>query len=95
MSHDDPTTRDGTGSLWQRLDGPQFGRLFYAAVCVICGSLMLADLFYDKHVQFAWEKLIGFHGIYGFVGSVLLVLAAKPLRRVLMRDEDYYDRSDT
>ena len=94
MSHD-PQKRSERGSLWQRLDGPRFGRLAYAGVCVICGALMLADLFYDKHVHFSWEQLIGFNGIYGFVGSVLLVLAAKQLRRVLMRDEDYYDRSDS
>jgi hypothetical protein len=32
--------------------------------------------------------------VYGFVVSVSLVLAAKQLRRVLRRDEDYYERPE-
>lgn len=38
--------------------------------------------------------MYAFYALYGFVGSVLLVLTAKQLRRVLRRDEDFYERSD-
>ncbi len=34
---------------------------------------------------------MGFDAIYGFVACVGLVIAAKGLRVLLMRDEDYYD----
>ena len=40
----------------------------------------------------ASTTLFGFHAVYGFVACVVLVLAAKQLRRVLMRDENYYER---
>jgi hypothetical protein len=36
--------------------------------------------------------MFGFYAIYGFVACVLLVVIAKELRKLLMRDENYYDR---
>ena len=41
-----------------------------------------------------FEGLWGFYAIYGFVACVILVLLAKEMRKLLMRDEDYYDRDD-
>ena len=62
------------------------------ALVAVCALLFLSDLVYEKHPVFKVEYLFGFYAIYGFVGSVGLVLAAKWLRKILMRDEDYYDR---
>ena len=46
-----------------------------------------------RHEERPWEGLPGFYAVYGFVACVLLVLAARDiLRRIVMRDEDYYDR---
>ena len=45
-----------------------------------------------KHGPFAIEHVWGFYAIYGFVACVGLVLAAKLLRVILMKPEDYYDR---
>jgi hypothetical protein len=73
------------------LDDPRNVTRVYYGVWVICGIAALADLFYDKHVHFFWEKWFNFHGFYGFVGCVFLVLMAKQLRKLVMRDEDYYD----
>ena len=44
------------------------------------------------HGEFSVEHWFGFHGLFGFVACVGLVLTAKALRRILMRPEDYYDR---
>ena len=44
-----------------------------------------------KHIHFFWENWTGFHGFFGFLGCVFLVLAAKQLRKILMRGEDFYD----
>jgi len=44
----------------------------------------------DTHHAFAFESWPGFYALFGFIGSVALVLAAKELRRLLMRAEDYY-----
>lgn len=61
----------------------------FVALCVL---LVLGDAFYHKHGHFTWEERFGFFGLFGFVTFFLLVLAGKHLRKLLMRDEDYYDR---
>ena len=66
-------------------------KLFWALV-VVCALLFLADAFYHKHVHFSFEKWFGFFGLFGFSVSFALVLVARELRKILMRDEDYYDR---
>lgn len=43
-----------------------------------------------EHHGFAFEQWPGFYSLYGFVACVALVLAAKELRKLLMRSEDYY-----
>ena len=60
----------------------------------VCAVLALADLFVHRHVSHALESLPGFYAFFGFVACVVLVLIAKEMRRVLMRDEDYYDSVD-
>ena len=61
---------------------------FFAVLCVIS---LLADLVYHRHSDFSWEGWFGFYAFFGFVACVALVLAAKEMRRVLMRKEDYFD----
>jgi hypothetical protein len=53
--------------------------------------LVLSEFFFDRHAHYSWEAIPGFNAFFGFVSCVLLVLAAKVLRKILMRDEDYYD----
>jgi hypothetical protein len=62
------------------------------AVYGVCGFLFAIDIFVPKHGPFGIEHVFGFYGIYGFVACVGLVIAAKALRVILMRPEDYYDR---
>ena len=71
-------------------DSRNVDKIFYGVV-VICALSVAADLLYHKHTHYSWEEFIGFHAWYGFVGCVFLVLTAKLMRRILMRDEDYYD----
>ena len=71
-------------------------RLIYA-LFVICGLLVAIDLLdvfhlgYHKHVHYGFEKWFGFYAFFGFLLSAALVLLAEGLRRLLGRDEDYYD----
>ena len=81
-------------SRWNQLDSPRGGRIAFRWLSVVCALLLLSDLFYDKHAHYGFEGWFGFYGIYGFVGCVFLVLAAKELRRVVKRDEDYYEGDD-
>lgn len=54
--------------------------------------LVLADAVLHRHEEFEFAASFGFYGIFGFVGIVVLILAAKGLRRIVMRPEDYYER---
>lgn len=74
------------------LDHPRNVTKVVWTLVAVCALLFLSDVLYEKHPTFAVEYLFGFYAIYGFIGSVGLVLAAKWMRTILMRDEDYYDR---
>ncbi len=74
------------------LDNPRNVAKVFWGLVVVCALLFAADAFYDKHVELEAESWFGFYGIFGFVACVALVLAAKELRKILMRGEDYYDR---
>ncbi|MCK5498189.1 MAG: hypothetical protein KAI77_03260 [Gammaproteobacteria bacterium] len=62
-------------------------RIFYA----VCGLLLITDIFYHRHVIHSLEDIFGFYTLYGFVACVALVRIATYMRKVIMRDEDYYD----
>ncbi len=83
-------------------DDPANVRLVLRILFVVCALVFLLDvadfvlqLLGDadlRHAERPWEGWPGFYPIYGFVACVALVLIAKELRKILMRDEDYYDR---
>lgn len=66
-------------------------RLFWGLV-IVCALLLVTDAVYEKHVILEFENWFGFFGLFGFFGSFALVLVAREMRKVLMRDEDFYDR---
>ena len=65
-------------------------RIFYG----VCVALFVADFAFHRHAERALEGYWGFYAIYGFVACVVLVLMAKEMRKVLLRDEQYYDAKD-
>ena len=81
----------GEAPRW--LDDKANVRRVIVALCVVCAGLFVADALYVKHPHFAVEYWFGFYALYGFVMCVALVLAARGLRVLLMRSEDYYDRN--
>lgn len=74
------------------LDNPRNVDRLVHAFYAICAVLIAIDVFVPKHGAFAVEHVLGFYGWFGFIACVVLVLAAKQLRRILMRPENYYDR---
>jgi hypothetical protein len=75
-------------SYW--LDRPgSVDKVFWALVAA-CALLLLADFIHAKEAHSEIESLFGFYAWYGFFCCVGLVLAAKELRRLLMRGEKYY-----
>lgn len=73
-------------------DKPRNVRRVIHGLIAICSVLLGLDLVLHRHVAHPWEAMFGFYALYGFVACVLLVLLAKELRKLLMRDEDYYQR---
>jgi len=79
-------------------DNPRNVRRVLRGLFAICTALVLIDVAdWALHLglrhhegPFAW--LPGYYAAYGFVAWALLVLIAKELRKILMRDEDYYDK---
>ncbi|HCH23850.1 MAG TPA: hypothetical protein DE179_06085 [Oceanospirillaceae bacterium] len=63
-------------------------KVFYA----LCVVLVVVDFVVHRHVYHSWENIPAFYAIYGFVGCVALVVVAKAMRKVLMKEEDYYDK---
>ena len=72
-------------------DDPKNGSKIVWGLVARCVASVAAELFFHKHTHYGFQDLPGFDALYGFVSCVLLVLAAKQLRKVLMRGEDYYD----
>ena len=87
--HDDV---DGERKYW--LDNPRNVDMVWYILLAICAVLVLLDFVVPKpHLHFkAWEKLPIFYGVFGFVTFICIVLAGKYLRKLIMREEDYYDR---
>lgn len=89
-SHDSVQEKNGGKRFW--LDDMRNVYKVFWALVVVCGALFLADAVYEKHVSLSFESWFGFYGLFGFLVSFALVLIARELRKILMRDEDYYDR---
>jgi len=80
----------GNGGGW--LERPKNVTRIVRTLASVCVLLALGDLVYHKHVHFGWEGWFGFYALFGFASFLFIVLAGKQLRKLLMRDEDYYDR---
>ncbi len=72
-------------------DKPQNVKRTLRIFFTLCVAVLLSDLVYERHVVHSWENLWGFFALFGFVACAVLVLAAKEMRKVVMRREDYYD----
>ena len=83
---------DGQQEKTWWLDRSENVTKLYRAVWAIGLALVGLDLIVHRHAETAFDGWFGFYGIYGFVSCVSLVIAAKGLRRIVMRPEDYYER---
>jgi hypothetical protein len=95
MSHDRHGAHDVKEPVgW--MDRPEAVRRFFTVFYVICGALLLAELLLlgaESAHPHPLEERMRFlvYPIYGFVSFWFLVLVAKPMRKLLIRSEDYYE----
>jgi len=78
------------------LDKPNAVKRFFFAIYLICGALLAAEflLFSAENAHpHPLEESMQFlvYPIYGFISFWFLVLVAKPMRKLLIRSEDYYE----
>ena len=88
----DRAPASGKRHLW---DDPANVRWLIRCVVAACAVVALLDLVVRRHSPFehgelAIEGTLFFYAWFGFVSCVALVIAAKGLRRLVMRDERYY-----
>ena len=81
-------TENGNG---RKLDDPVTVKWILRVFYAVCALLFFMDFVIHRHVSHEMEGIPGFYAIYGFVGCVVLVVVARWMRIVLMRDEDYYE----
>jgi len=74
------------------LDDPQNVTRLYRGAWGLGLLLVVLDWVVERHEDLHAAAAFAFYALYGFVACVILVLAAKALRRVLKRPEDYYER---
>ncbi len=75
-------------------DNPKNVKLLVRALYACCLILFALDLVIHRHIYHPWEEFTGFYAFYGCIACVVLVLLAREMRKVVMRDEDYYDIKD-
>lgn len=73
-------------------DSPRNRRRVRWTLFGVCLLLLLLDFFIPKHGEFYWEKAPNFFAGYGFISCVSLIFIARLLRKILKRDEGYYDQ---
>lgn len=85
---DDASSHEGQG--W--LDRPANVSRIYYGLIAICALLAVLGFFVDAHGELAIQHFPVFYGLFGFIAFIFIVFAGKALRKLVMRDEDYYDR---
>jgi O-antigen ligase len=60
-------------------------------LAAVCTALVVIEWFVHRHATYPWEGWPGFYAIFGFVAFAGIVLLGKQLRRVIRRDDDYYN----
>ena len=74
-------------------DNPKNVQTLLYGFYICCVLLIGIDFFFHRHITHPWEKMFGFYGLYGFIACTVLVIIAKQIRKIIMRDESYYDRN--
>jgi hypothetical protein len=73
-------------------DKPANQKLIRRILFGACVLLVVADFVVHRHISTGVERVPAFYALYGFIALVGVVMASKGLRRIVKRDEDYYDR---
>lgn len=87
---DHPETKSPDGKQ-HMFDNPKNVKRVIHILYALCFISVIAEFFVHRHIDHPWEALFGFYALYGCIACVVLVLVATELRKLIMRDENYYD----
>jgi len=73
-------------------DKPKNIRKLWIMLYLVCGLLIIPDLFTHPHSYFGFDIFFGFYALLGFVSCAVLILFSKLLGLMLKVKEDYYDQ---
>ena len=75
------------------MDKPDFVKRLFTVLYVLAGLLLVAEFVLGKETAHPhpWEGMPLFYAVYGFASFWFLVLLARPMRKLLIRSEDYYE----
>jgi hypothetical protein len=68
-------------------------RKFIIGLCVLAAILVALEFIIHRHAYFATEGQPLFFAVYGFVAFIIVVAGGVGLRKLVMRDVDYYTDS--
>lgn len=66
-------------------------RALWGGFIVILLLVLLAALLFGQDAHFAFERLLGFYALFGFVACAALIVLAKAFGMALTRPDTYYD----
>ncbi len=75
-------------SFFDKLKNIRIIMYSFYALCII---LVALEFIVHRHIYLSFDEIPAFYAIYGFVACVVLVVIAKLMRHVVMRNEHYYD----
>lgn len=73
-------------------DNPRNIKRMLHLLWLLCGIVFVLEFVIHRHVDHPWERFTLFYSWFGFGACLVLVESSKVLRRVVMRDEDYYEK---
>ena len=72
-------------------DKTKFTRRLIYMLYFACVALLLIDILFPRHGYFDFESVPGFFMVFGIVAFIAVIAVAKLLRKLIKRNEDYYD----
>ena len=85
-------TSDNNNMGWA--DKPAVRKRIRNVLYVVCVLLVLADFVVHRHIVMPLERIPAYYAIYGFIALVSVVMLAKLLRKLVGREEDYYEKGE-
>ena len=77
-----------------QLDLNRLGSRFTCFLLVIAIILLVVEFLVHRHGETHLEESFMFPAIFGFIAFIFIVEVGKILRRLIMRDESYYDDAE-